>query len=320
MSKIEEAAAILKALGLPRQQQNERAALTLLALAQLTESKPWKAAAQVSMSVVGNKKALGKYPGIMHYIATHWHKEYAENSRESFRRFTLHQFVQAGLCEHNPESPELPVNSANNHYRLGNEALNVIRAYGTAKWTKALRDFHSVKGSLADLYAGRRNLKKTPLSLPDGTALLFSPGKHNQLQVAIIQDFASRFAQGAQLLYIGDTADKNLYSDATALAQLGIPIGLHSKLPDVVLYDPSKKWLFLIEAVTTHGPISGKRKMELENLLTDCKIGPVYVTAFLDEQTFRKYASVIAWDTEVWLANNPDHMIHFNGDRFMGPR
>ncbi|MFS2517149.1 MULTISPECIES: BsuBI/PstI family type II restriction endonuclease [Parabacteroides] len=28
----------------------------------------------------------------------------------------------------------------------------------------------------------------------------------------------------------------------------------------------------------------------------------------------------IAWETEVWIAENPGHMIHFNGDRFIGPR
>jgi len=320
MNKIEEAQDILTQLGLPKAQQNERAALTLLALAQIKEVSEWKDARQLSMSVVGSKKLLAKYPGIMYFIVTNYGKEYAENSRESFRRFTLHQFVQAGICEHNPEEPNLPVNSSNNHYRLSVEALDAIRAYGSRKWEEAKASYLKVKGSLAVLYAGNRNLKKVPLVLPNGTALLFSPGKHNILQVAIINEFASRFAQGSELLYVGDTEKKNLYANVETLKSLGIPIGLHSKLPDVVLYDAKKNWLFLVEAVTSHGPVSEKRKLELITLLKDCKAGLIYVTAFLEESTFRKYASDIAWDTEVWIANKPEHMIHFNGDRFIGPR
>ena len=29
---------------------------------------------------------------------------------------------------------------------------------------------------------------------------------------------------------------------------------------------------------------------------------------------------MINWDTEVWIAELPEHMIHLNGDQFMGPR
>lgn len=319
MSKLSDAQKILKAFGLPKQQQNMRSALTLLALCQIKEKSKWKYAQKVSMAVVGNKDNP-KYEGIMRFIAEHYNKQYAENSRETFRRQTLHQFVQAGIVEHNPNNPQLPTNSKDNHYRMSDEALKVIRAFGSMKWKEELDLFQKNIGSLQEKYNKNRDLQKIPVKLSDGTELKFSPGKHNEVQAAIIKEFATRFAHGSELLYVGDTADKNLYVDAKSLESLGIPINEHSKLPDVVLYDKKRKWLFLIEAVTSHGPVSPKRIVELENMLKNCKAGKIYVSAFPDFKEFKRHTLDIAWETEVWLVDFPEHMIHFNGDRFMGPR
>lgn len=108
--------------------------------------------------------------------------------------------------------------------------------------------------------------------------------------------------------------------DKAVFAKLGIPVSEHGKFPDVILYDSKKKWLFLIEAVTSHGPVSPKRQFELEKLFEKCKAGKIYVTAFLDFAAYKKYAKDIAWETEVWIAETPSHMIHLNGDKFLGPR
>ena len=319
MSKIEEARQVLEALGLPKKQQNERSALILLALCRLKENDSWRMAKPMSMSVVGNKENA-KYEGIMRFIAEHYKKHYAENSRETFRRQTLHQFVQAGVIIHNPENPELPTTSKNNHYRLSPEALQVILSFGTKRWKKEVENFGKNVGSLRDKYESQRELRKIPLKLTGGTVLKFSPGKHNEVQIAIIKEFAPRFAPESELLYVGDTAKKDLYMDTNGLKKLEIPIDQHSKLPDVILFDRKRKWLFLIEAVTSHGPVSPKRIIELEKLLEKCKVGKVYVTAFPDLKEFKRHTNDIAWETEVWLVEIPDHMIHFNGDKFMGPR
>ena len=317
--KVIEARQILQALGLPKQQQNDRSALILLALCNLKETDHWKDAQKISMSVVGNKENA-KYTGIMRFIAEHYNKQYAENSRETFRRKTIHQFVQAGIVEHNPENMQLPTNSKDNHYRLSDAALNVISTFGTKKWEKALKLFYKNFGSLQLKYNQSRNFQKIPLLLSNGIALEFSPGKHNQVQIAIIQEFAPRFAPGSKLLYVGDTSNKDLYIDTLLLNTLGIPLTENSKLPDVVLYDKKRNWLFLIEAVTSHGPVSPKRLMELEKLLKNCKAGKVYVSAFPDFKEFKKHTGDIAWETEVWVMDFSEHMIHFNGDRFIGPR
>ncbi|MBS1515514.1 MAG: restriction endonuclease [Bacteroidetes bacterium] len=319
MKKIKEAITILKELGLPKAQQNDRSALTLLALCNLGKNEEWEKADAISVSVAGSK-SNPKYPGIMKFIKDKYKIVYAENSRETFRRFTLHQFVQANLVEHNPENKSIPTNSPDNHYRLTKEALKVIREFKTDKWGKEADSFKKKFGLLKEKYSAVKTLKQIPLTLSSGEVLKLSPGKHNNLQALIITDFASRFAQNSILLYLGDTAKKNLYLDSKKLASLKIPITKHSKLPDVLIYDEAKDWLYLIEAVTSHGPVSPKRFIELENALENCKAGRIYVSAFLDFSEFKKHISNIAWETEVWIAENPDHLIHFNGDRFMGPR
>lgn len=318
MSKVEEAKKILHALGLPERQQNDRSALTLLALCQIKENDKWKDAKPRNMSVMGNKSNT-KYEGIMRYILEHYKINYAENSRESFRRQTLHQFIQAGIVIQNPENPQLPTNSKDNHYRISQEALKVIKSFNSRKWNSEIKNFEKQNNLLRRKYNRERNFNKIPVILKDGTKLEFSPGKHNELQVAIISEFAPRFAPGSILLYVGDTAKKNLYQVNTKLEELGIPINLHSKLPDVVLFDENKDWIFLVEAVTSHGPVSPKRLIELEDMLEKCKSGKIYVSAFHDIKEFKKHSSEIAWETEVWLSEIPDHMIHFNGDKFFGP-
>ncbi len=158
------------------------------------------------------------------------------------------------------------------------------------------------------------------LTLADGSVLLLSPGEHNQLQSLVIEQFVPHFASGAVLLYLGDTADKDLFVATEQLASLGIVVTEHDKLPDIILYLPAQNWLYLIEVVTSHGPMTPKRMVELNEMLADSTAGKVFVTAFLSFADFRKHMRSIAWETEVWIAEAPEHLIHFNGDRFLGPR
>ena len=311
MSKIEEAQEMLKALGLPPAQYNEMAALTLLAVCNIKEQDNWKDA---------TKQSMGVSKDIMSFVNEHYGKTYAPNTRETFRRQVLHQFVQARIVDYNPDDPKLPVNSPKAHYALTDEVLEVIKSYKTKNWKKASSHFIAEVGTLSDAYLKERELNQIPVTLQDGKTIKLSAGKHNEVQGAIVEQFAPRFANGGVLLYLGDTAKKDLYADEQGLKDLGIPIDQHSKLPDVVIFDSKRNWLFLIEAVTSHGPVSPKRLLELEDFLKDCKVGKVYVTAFPDMSEFKKHSNNIAWETEVWLMELPDHMIHFNGDRFMGPR
>lgn len=310
MSKTEDAVSILVTLGLPRAQQNERSGLTLLALAGLKPKTPWKDAAALLLRTVD----------IMDFMRDAYRKAYAPNSRETIRRQTLHQFEQARIVDRNPDDPTRATNSGKNAYRLTDPALAVIQAFGSGLgFEAAVAEFKRKFGDLESSYRGARELHRVPLVLPDGKQVSLSAGVHNVLQAAIVRDFGSRFAPGSRVLYIGDTADKRVIIEAAALVGLGVTLTEHDKLPDVVLFDEKRGWLFLIEAVTSHGPVSPKRHRELEAVFGKCRAARVYVTAFPDGATFRRYAADIAWETEVWLADNPDHMIHFNGEKFLGP-
>ena len=174
-------------------------------------------------------------------------------------------------------------------------------------------------GQLAKSYNKQRDLLQVELKLSDAVVLRLSPGKHNALQVAVIKDFGPRFASGAKLLYIGDTAHKRVICETEILAKLEINITEHDKLPDIILYNAKKQWLYMIEAVTSHGPVNPKRHAEIETMLSACPAERIYVTAFMKKIDFRRYAGDIAWETEVWIAESPDHMIHFNGPKFLGP-
>lgn len=311
MKKTKEAQIILMALGLNEQQQNEMSALTLLALADIAPRAKW---------IDAKKKSVTVTKGVMVFVSEIYKKQYAPNTRETFRRFVLHQFTQAGVTAYNPDDPKLPVNSPKAHYALTDEALEVIRSFGTPKFLKLSKKFRANLKERQSHHQTQRNFERIPLKLADGREFFLSPGSHNEVGVAVVQEFASRFAKGATLLYLGDTENKEIIFEKEKLKDLGCEIIDHGKLPDVILYIKEKQWLFLIECVTSHGPVSQKRVNELREIFPDKKFGIVFVSAFPDVTEFRKHLKDIAWDTEVWLADSPDHLIHFNGDRFMGPR
>lgn len=312
MSKITEAQEILKALGLPAAQQNEMSALVLLALCSIKEDTPWAKAKRASQRITKE---------IMAFVNDNYKAEspYAPNTRETFRRQVLHQFVQASVVNYNPDDPTLPVNSPKAHYAITPEALTVVQGYGKAEWKNKVEKFAQETTMLREKYAAERDLHRIPLII-EGNEYYLSPGAHNEVQSTVVEEFAPRFAPGGKLLYIGDAEDKDLYVNTAGLEALKLPITEHSKLPDIVISDEKRGWLFLIEVVTSHGPVSAKRVVELEEFTKDCPYGIVYVTAFPNAKEFKKHVDDIAWETEVWLSDTPDHMIHFNGDRFIGPR
>lgn len=309
MRKIKDAREILCALALPPAQRNERSALTLLALANMRPRGRWTKA----------ERPLLRIWDIMRFMREHYDKDYAANTRETIRRQTIHQFEHARIIDRNPDDPSRPKNSGKNVYALTDNALGVVRLYGTPRFDSAVAGFINRFGSLQTAYEGKRAAQRVPLQMPDGSTVHLSPGSHNKLQVAVITGFGPRFAPGAMVLYVGDTAKKHVVFERDQIARLKFRITKHDKLPDVVLFCKKRNWLFLIEAVTTHGPVSAKRHHEIEAMLDACTADRIYVTAFPDMRTFRKYAGDIAWETEVWIAENPDHLIHFNGPRFLGP-
>ncbi len=306
---IEAAHHIIISLGLPRAQQNERSALCLLALLNLTPGKTWADAENPLMGITP----------IMDWARDHYGKEYAPNTRETFRRQSMHQFCDAGVALYNPDKPDRPVNSPKAVYQIEPAALGLLRTFGTPAWHVNLAAYLAERQTLVTKYAKEREQNRIPVEIAPGKEIIISPGEHSELIRAIIEDFAPRFAPGSVLVYAGDTGDKWGYFDATLLAELGVDVDSHGKMPDVVLHFVEKNWLLLVESVTSHGPVDGKRHAELTKLFAGSTAGLVYVTAFPNRAIMGRYLGEIAWETEVWVADAPSHLIHFNGVRFLGP-
>ncbi|MDR3281254.1 MAG: hypothetical protein LBT23_12185, partial [Synergistaceae bacterium] len=255
----------------------------------------------------------------MDWVRNNYQKEYAPNSRETFRRETVHQFMEAGIIIYNPDNPGRAVNSPNAAYQAESATLSLLRTFDTPDWNVNLKAYLQGRETLIDRNAKAREQKLVPVEIDNGKDFSLSPGKHSELIKAIIEDFAPRFVPGSALVYAGDTGNKWGYFNGTLLAGLGIMVDSHGKMPDVVLFYGEKNWLVLVEAVTSHGPVDNKRYQELKQLFSKSGIELVYVSAFPDRSTMRKYLNDIAWETEVWAADSPSHLIHFDGEKFLGP-
>ena len=309
MTRLDDARHILEALGLPERQRNDNAAYVLLAFASVGRRTPWTRAS--------NQARLGPH-AVIDFIAREYRKTYAENSRETIRRQAIHQFVQAGVLRRNPDDPGLATNSPRTHYALSDEALAVARAFGTLDFTRLAADFRRESGGgLAARYAQPRQRMRVEVALPSGARVRLSPGAHNELQRRVIEDFLPGFAPGAHVLYLGDTGNKSLHVESDALVRIGVPLEAHDKLPDILVYDEARDRLILCEAVTSHGPVSAKRRIELEEHLSNCRVTRMYVSAFLSFAEFKRHAESIAWETDVWIAEAPGHMLHYNGETFL---
>jgi hypothetical protein len=307
--RLADAVEILTALQFGPKQRNETAAYALLALLEMHPDLPWAKA----------QAPLRGITPMIDFIAEAYGVRYAPNTRETVRDDAVKFFVEAGLLLRNPDDPIRPTNSGKTVYQIEPSALALLRKFGTLEWAPALERYLASREGLKFEIARKRALARVPVTLPDGSQVALSPGGQNPLIKAIIEKFCPAFAPGGVVLYIGDTENKFVHLEAASLASLGVTLDSAAKIPDVILHYPAKNWLLLIEAVTSAGPVDGKRRKELKALFKGCKAGLVFVTAFETRRTMQTFLSQIAWESEVWIAEDPDHMIHFNGERFLGP-
>ena len=303
--KIEETREFLQTIGMPKAQQADICCYVILAMAGVKPDMRWEEATNEWIRI----------HDIIQFANSYYGTTYAENSRETFRKQALHHFRTAALVEDNGKA----TNSPNYRYRLTEETLQMLRVRDTIEWQPSVRRFLHYHQSLIEMYASKKKMSMMPVKI-NGQDFSFSSGKHNELQKVIIEEFAPRFAPNSECLYVGDTIEKDLVKNVEKLKELGFEITLHDKMPDVVLYREDKDWIYFVESVTSVGPMDPKRILEIEEMTKDVTAGKIFVTAFLDFKTYKKFAEELAWETEVWIAEMPEHMIHLNGDRFMGPR
>jgi len=314
---VNEALYLLNALGLPLENMTERrlerVGMAFLAVVDVKRSGGWAKAKQSGEGWAPQTRQ------IIEFINEHFGESISSGSYDNIRRTDLKLVTVAGIVERSANDPDAATNNPTRGYALNPQYSYIVRSFGADGWEEDVDELLAETGSLRDRLSGSRQIDHVDVTVPGGGELRFTPGEHNELQKAVIEGFLPRYGFGAEILYIGDTADKFLLLEKDRLAALFFPELAHEELPDVIAYSAERNWLFLIEAVHSSGPISPVRLEQLRDLTKACSADAVYVTAFLDRATFRKFAPDIAWETEVWIAEAPDHMVHFNGDKFLGP-
>jgi hypothetical protein len=284
--KLKEARNILRALGFGPKQSNEVAGYCLLAMLDLGPHDKWETA----------KEPLRGITPVIDFVARKYRLRYAPNTRETIRDEAVKYFVEEGLLIKNPDDPERPTNSGKTVYQIEPTALRLCRSFRTEKWDSALNRYLATREGIKRQLQRARDLARIPVKLPTGERITLSPGGQNPLIKAFIEQFCPRFVPGGVVLYAGDAESKFQHFDRKCFADIGVEIDSAAKMPDVVVHDRKRQWLVIGEAVTS-----------------------VFVTAFEDRAAMRRFLTQISWETEVWIADDPDHIVHFNGERFLGP-
>lgn len=304
---------IFRAVGIPldnlSDRRLEKMAMACMAVGQIKTS--------LSEAQSAESGLFYKSRDVINYENSNYSEKISPGSYDDIRRKDLILLVEASLVVRSSSVAEQATNDPSRGYALSKDFTELLKAYGTETWELTLKKFKDSHQLLCEALARRRELAKIPVTLPDGRKLNLSFGEHNELQKAIIEEFLPRFGFGAELLYVGDTSDKFLLREDVRLGELNFFPLEHDELPDVVAYSPKKNILFLIEAVHSAGPMSELRVMKLKRLLEKCPAEVAFFTAFQSKDIFRKWACDIAWETEVWIAESPEHLIHFNGFKFL---
>lgn len=307
--RLKEATEVLSALGFSGRQSNEVAAYSLLALLDLKPDEPWSKSAAPLRGITPIIDFVGQVYGV----------QYAPNTRETIRDEAVKHFAESGMLIRNPDNPSRPTNSGKTVYQIEPQALELLQSYGSSQWSANLKTYLLSRELILRELGRERSMVRIPVTLPSGETVTLSPGGQNPLIKAVIEELCPRFVPGGTVIYIGDAEDKFLHLDTKYLKKLGIEIPAAAKMPDIIVHDTRRNWLLLIEAVTSAGPVDGKRRAELKQIFSKCTAGLVFVTAFASRGAMRSFLTQISWETEVWVAENPDHLIHFNGERFLGP-
>lgn len=243
----------------------------------------------------------------------------SSGSYDNIRRKDLKLLVEAGIVVNSSCSNVQATNNPMRGYALSCDFVELLHNYGLSSWKNKLNEYIANQSSLKEELSRLRDLNKIPVILPNGITLKLSNGEHNSLQKAIIEEFLPRYGFGASVLYVGDAEDKFLHLDRDVLSEIHFFNLDHEELPDVIAFSKEKNLLYLIEAYHSTGEWSELRLRTIKRKLNEsgCTAIPLFFTAFENKNSFRQKAKDIAWETEVWIADNPDHIIHFNGYKFL---
>ncbi len=243
---LNETIEIFQVVGIPLEGQTERRlermAICFLAVAGVTGN--WQTAQGLD-----DHRHL-KTREVINFINQHFEENISSGSYDDIRRKDLKLLVLAGIIVNSGDNPNAATNDPTRGYSLEPAFKQLIRTYQTKTWPQQVSLYLQGREKLTETLTPKRNILKVSVILPNGESLQLSPGTHNILQKQIIEEFLPRFGgEGCQVLYVGDTANKTLYMARSELKQLNFFELSYEELPDIVAYNPTQNWLYLIEAV-----------------------------------------------------------------------
>ncbi len=313
---IRESLHIVEALGIPTDdltdERKEKIAIALLAVGDVKSSRDWPRIKDANKDYAVTTKQMITF-----------YNQYLEDSTsmgsyDYVLRFGLERLLIAGIVVRS--KPNANLSDSTRGYKISVEYSRIIRTYGQRDWAQQVAIFNRSHKTYAERLAQQRDIPKITVRTADGQEFQLKDGEHNIIQQQVIQEFLPRFGYGATILYCGDSDNKyGVINEAKILTSLGIGDISRGKLPDIVAYSEVKDWIFLIEAYHSSNPITPERKYQLEQMMRSSASKCIFVTAFNNHDAYHSCPEDIAWETEIWIATEPDHMIHRNGHRFMGP-
>lgn len=313
---IQEALQILLCLRIPIDEmtprQKEKTAMALLAVGDVKKSSEWK-------KIKDSRKPYAPTTRkIIDFYNRYLEEDLSSGSYDDVRRKDLKYMLVCEIVRQS--SPEANSNDPTRGYQINPEYARIIRNYGQTDWFEQVESFNKSHKSYEERVASSRNIPMLSVTTPDGRPFELKDGEHNAIQKAIIEEFLPRFGYDAEVLYCGDTNNKyGIIYEKDRLKSIGFRDLKGNTLPDVVAYSRDKDWVFLIEAYHSSNPITPLRKYSLLESLGCSANKVVFVTAFENMQSYRSCPEDLAWETEVWIATVPEHLIHLDGGRFLGP-
>ena len=172
---------------------------------------------------------------------------------------------------------------------------DVIREASSSQFQAVLAAYLADVPGLQAQYDAARAMHRIPVTLPGGEALTLSPGGQNVLLKQIVENFCPYFTPGGLVFYAGDANSKWAGFDETGLAELGVFVDEHGKMPDLVVYLRDKHWLVLLEAASSHGPVDAQRHGKLGRLLVDPRHGDAGVNGPHQPPAGRTGRAAAAW-------------------------
>lgn len=305
---------IFDSIGIPLEttdRRKERMAKACLAVGKIKRS--------FSEAISVNDGAFSRTRDIIEFENACYGESISPGSYDDVRRKDLRLLVEAGIVVSSSSMEEQATNNPSRGYALSLAFANLLKKQGMPSWNEDLSEYAAHTKSLKEELERKRDLQMVSVTLPNGERLELTYGEHNELQKAIIEEFLPRFGMEAEVLYVGDTKKKFLYIDRNELNRIHVFELEHDELPDVIAFSRDKNLLYLIEAFHSTGEWNEIRVKRIKKKLNDsgCSANVVFFTAFENRDSFRKKAKDIAWETEVWIADSPEHLVHFNGYKFL---